>query len=328
MNAARASTSGATVSGSRGHPLRDLGGRRVGAGGREADHVAFGEDADRPLVVRRSTTTEPTLPSRMRCAASATVSAGWAVTTGRLMMSATVRSRRDRPESMPACAASLAVGTVRAVSTSGSLRRMRRAARRPPRSASRPRARRPSASVACAVAVLDAHRVVDATCPTARSTTCGRRAGSVAGSAASSCASADRGRRARRPARSAGWRGPCAAPRRRDTPRPVRMRSSACEWPIRRGRRTVPPSIERHAPAAAEHAEHRVARGDAQVAPQRELEAARDRVALDRGDHRLRRAACGSAPSVRRRLRCTRLPRPAPRSPSGRRPRRTCRRRR
>ena len=27
------------------------------------------------------------------------------------------------------------------------------------------------------------------------------------------------------------------------TPRPVRMRSSACEWPIRRGRRTVPPSM-------------------------------------------------------------------------------------
>ena len=33
-----------------GHPLRHLGGRRVGAGGGEADHVAFGEDADRALV--------------------------------------------------------------------------------------------------------------------------------------------------------------------------------------------------------------------------------------------------------------------------------------
>ena len=45
---------------------------------------------------------------------------------------------------------------------------------------------------------------------------------------------------------------------------------------------------ERYAPPPAEHAEHRVARGDAQVAPQRELEPARDRVALDRGDHGLR----------------------------------------
>ena len=33
------------------HPLRDLRGRRVGAGGREAEHVAFGEDADRAVVV-------------------------------------------------------------------------------------------------------------------------------------------------------------------------------------------------------------------------------------------------------------------------------------
>ena len=34
-----------------GHPLRDLGGRRIGAGRREADHVPFGEDADRAFVV-------------------------------------------------------------------------------------------------------------------------------------------------------------------------------------------------------------------------------------------------------------------------------------
>ena len=45
---------------------------------------------------------------------------------------------------------------------------------------------------------------------------------------------------------------------------------------------------QRHAPAAAEHAEHRVLLGDPQVAPQRELETAGDRVAGDRGDHRLR----------------------------------------
>ena len=44
---------------------------------------------------------------------------------------------------------------------------------------------------------------------------------------------------------------------------------------------------ERHTPAAAEHAEHRVAGGDPQVAPARQLEAAGDGVALDRGEHRL-----------------------------------------
>ena len=44
---------------------------------------------------------------------------------------------------------------------------------------------------------------------------------------------------------------------------------------------------ERHAPAPAEHAEHRVVGHHAQVAPQRELEATGDRVALDRRDHRL-----------------------------------------
>ena len=66
-NAARASTSGATVSGSAGHPLRHLGGRRVGARGREPDHVAFGEDADRPIVVRRRR--RPNRPCRRACAA-------------------------------------------------------------------------------------------------------------------------------------------------------------------------------------------------------------------------------------------------------------------
>ena len=42
---------------------------------------------------------------------------------------------------------------------------------------------------------------------------------------------------------------------------------------------------QRHAPAPAEHAENGVACGHAQVAPDRELEPARDRVALDRRDH-------------------------------------------
>ncbi len=34
-----------------GHPLRDLGGRRVGAGRRQADHVALGQDPDGTVVV-------------------------------------------------------------------------------------------------------------------------------------------------------------------------------------------------------------------------------------------------------------------------------------
>ncbi len=45
---------------------------------------------------------------------------------------------------------------------------------------------------------------------------------------------------------------------------------------------------QRHAPAAAVDAEHGVPCGDAQVAPERQLEAAGDGVALHRGDHRLR----------------------------------------
>ena len=44
---------------------------------------------------------------------------------------------------------------------------------------------------------------------------------------------------------------------------------------------------QRDAPAPAVDAEHRVLGGDAQVAPDRQLEPAGDRVALDRGDHRL-----------------------------------------
>ena len=52
---------------------------------------------------------------------------------------------------------------------------------------------------------------------------------------------------------------------------------------------------QRHAPAPAEDAEHRVAAGHPQVAPERELEAAGDGVPLDRGDHRLRQPHPGRA---------------------------------
>ncbi len=58
---------------------------------------------------------------------------------------------------------------------------------------------------------------------------------------------------------------------------------------------------QRDAPTAAEHAEDGVASGDAQIAPQRELEPARDGVPLDRRDHRLGRGASGTVPSGRRR---------------------------
>ena len=47
------------------------------------------------------------------------------------------------------------------------------------------------------------------------------------------------------------------------------------------------PVDEGHAPAAAEDAEHGVVGGDAEVAPQGQLEPAGDGVSLDRGDDRL-----------------------------------------
>ena len=81
---------------------------------------------------------------------------------------------------------------------------------------------------------------------------------------------------------------------------------------------------QRHAPAPAEDAEDRVLLDDAQVAPERELEAAGHRVAGDGGDHRLgqQHPARPHGPVARRRdpscrARC--------RWPSGRRRRRTCR---
>jgi hypothetical protein len=45
---------------------------------------------------------------------------------------------------------------------------------------------------------------------------------------------------------------------------------------------------QRHAPAAAEHAEHRILGRDAQIAPQRQFQATRHGVALDRRQDRLR----------------------------------------
>ena len=67
----------------------------------------------------------------------------------------------------------------------------------------------------------------------------------------------------------------------------MRIRSSARPSPIDPRQPHRPAVDQRHAPAAAEDAEHRVLLDDAQVAPQRQLQPAGDGVAGDRGDHRL-----------------------------------------
>ena len=52
---------------------------------------------------------------------------------------------------------------------------------------------------------------------------------------------------------------------------------------------------QRHAPAPAEDAEYRVLLGDAQIAPQGELQTARHGMARNRGDHRLAEHQAGDA---------------------------------
>ena len=52
---------------------------------------------------------------------------------------------------------------------------------------------------------------------------------------------------------------------------------------------------QRHAPAALEEAEGRAGGGDPQVAPERQLDPARQAPAVDRGDRRLRRGEAGRA---------------------------------
>ena len=138
-----------------------------------------------------------------------------------------------------------------------------------------------------AVLVLDAEGGGEIQPPLCVARQRGLRAGRAGG--------ARRARRRARPQRrerSPGSTSRLASPMRRAssplTPRPVRIRSRACEWPMRRGQSHRAAVDQRHAPAPAEHAEHGVARRDAQVAPQRELEPARDREAFDRGDDRLR----------------------------------------
>ncbi len=79
------------------------------------------------------------------------------------------------------------------------------------------------------------------------------------------------------------------------TGRPVRIRSRACECPISRGSRMVPPSIS-GTPQRRQKTPNTARRvGDPQVAPQRELQAAGDGVALDGRDHRFRQQQPGRA---------------------------------
>ena len=109
-----------------------------------------------------------------------------------------------------------------------------------------------------------------------------------------------------------GWPGPSRSASRAPTSRPVRIMSSARLWPIRRGRRTVPPSISGTPQRRQNTPNFARLRGDAQVAPQRELEAAGDGVALDGGDHRLgeqmARRAHRPGPSGSCGRRCRRAP--------------------
>ena len=83
------------------------------------------------------------------------------------------------------------------------------------------------------------------------------------------------------------------------TSRPVRIRSRARPWPISRGSRTVPPSM-RGTPKRRQNTPKVGAGGrHPQVAPDGQLEAAGDGVALDGGDHRLGQLEPGRAHRAR-----------------------------
>ena len=161
-----------------------------------------------------------------------------------------------------------------------------------------------------------------------------RWAGRCAGTAAETRRSGAPARAPRRmlasPSATTRLARPSASASSAPTARPVRIRSIARLSPMRRGRRTVPPSMSgtpkrrQKTPKVAVVA---ATRRSHQTASSR---AARDGVALDGGDHRLRSARGGSAPSgpsrthvvvegesgaARRRRRAPRPP-TLPRSPS------------
>ena len=122
--------------------------------------------------------------------------------------------------------------------------------------------------------------------PPARAPTAGPRAGRSAESAASSAASSWAAARLS-PAGTTRLTSPIRSASSAPTGRPVRIMSIARLAPIRRGRRTVPPSISGTPQRRQNTPEHRVLLGHAQIAPQRQLQPAGHGVAGDRGDHRL-----------------------------------------
>ena len=79
------------------------------------------------------------------------------------------------------------------------------------------------------------------------------------------------------------------------TGRPVRISSSARPMPTTRGSRWVPPSISGTPQRRSKRPKVESRGGDPQVAPERQLDAAGEAPAVDRGDRRLRRGEPGRA---------------------------------
>ena len=251
-----------------------------------------------PTARRRRRPRRPSRPAARACApaASATVSSG---------VRGDDRAAHDvgdgaRAGTVGHRATSLRRSAWRGVYVTMLRTRRPRAGPRRRRSASRPRAPRPTASVAAPRSSSFASASSSAG-PTARSSSGGRSRRQSCGSARELVRERDRAVGARRPARSSRLARPMRSASSPDTPRPVRIRSSACGSADEAGQPDGAAVDQRDAPAPAEHAEHRVAGGDAQVAPERELEPAGDRVALDRRDHRLVEQHARSGPSARRR---------------------------
>ena len=88
---------------------------------------------------------------------------------------------------------------------------------------------------------------------------------------------------------------PIASASSASTMRPLRIRSRPRPMPTMRGRRWVPPSISGTPQRRSGKPSLARLGADPQVAPERQLEAAGERVARDRGDRRLRRGQAGEA---------------------------------
>ena len=143
--------------------------------------------------------------------------------------------------------------------------------------------------------------------PIARSPTAGRCAGIAEGGAAIAGASSIAAARAS-PGATTRLASPIASASSAPTARPVRIRSIARRVPDEPRQPDRAEVDQRHAEAPAEHTEYRRRRGDAQVAPQRQLQPAGDGVALDGRDHRLRQPQPRRAQrrvAIRRRPRST-----------------------